>query len=317
VSDSDLSETAAAARAAADPFAVPGVTRDASESPAEPDAAQSVEDEFSALAPADEADEADEAADGESAATQDDSGDDADDASIGPDSAAHETGESVDADADADADAAGDVSADGEPDEDEDPIAAFRERMRTAEGDWFVIHSYAGFEKRVKTNLESRIASMSMEDFIFDIVVPMEDVTEIKKGERKLVTRTKFPGYVLVRMELTDESWGTVRHTPGVTGFVGHGHNPAPLSLDEVVAILAPTPEAKPGEPGKPGATAREVTVVDFSTGDAVTVVDGPFENLPASIAEINVDSQKVIVMVEIFGRETPVELGFHQIERT
>lgn len=302
MSDSDLSETAAAAaRAAADPFAVPGA---ASEPPTD-SAADVVEAEL-VEAPADDADQAsgeasDVDTDVEAPAAQDDASADAADE---VDSSTSEAG-------------AEDVRAAADSDEDEDPIEAFRERMRTAEGDWFVIHSYAGFEKRVKTNLESRIASMSMENFIFDIVVPMEDVTEIKKGERKLVTRTKFPGYVLVRMELTDESWGTVRHTPGVTGFVGHGHNPAPLSLDEVVAILAPTPEAKPGEPGKPGATAREVTVVDFSTGDAVTVIDGPFENLPASIAEINVDSQKVIVMVEIFGRETPVELGFHQIERT
>ncbi len=308
MSDSDLSETAAAAaRAAADPFAVPGA---ASESLGEP-AADSAAAELAGAASDDAEQTSDDVSDVESddeaPAAQEDAGDGADEADE-----ADEASQAADVTA-----ASASAAADSDVDEDEDPIEAFRERMRTAEGDWFVIHSYAGFEKRVKTNLESRIASMSMENFIFDIVVPMEDVTEIKKGERKLVTRTKFPGYVLVRMELTDESWGTVRHTPGVTGFVGHGHNPAPLSLDEVVAILAPVPEAKPGEPGKPGATAREVTVVDFSTGDAVTVIDGPFENLPASIAEINVDSQKVIVMVEIFGRETPVELGFHQIERT
>jgi transcriptional antiterminator NusG len=199
-----------------------------------------------------------------------------------------------------------------EVDEDLDPVEAFRERMRTELGDWYVVHSYAGYENKVKTNLESRIGSLNMEDLIFQVEVPMEEVTEIKNGQRKLVRRNKFPGYVLVRMDLTDASWGTVRHTPGVTGFVGHGHQPAPLSLDEVVSILAPVPEKKPGAPTPAG----EVTVVDFSIGDSVTVIDGPFATLHATVSEINVDAQKVTGLVEIFGRETPVELGFSQIQK-
>jgi transcription termination/antitermination protein NusG len=199
-------------------------------------------------------------------------------------------------------------------DDDTDPVEAFRERMRTELGDWYVIHSYAGYENKVKTNLESRITSLNMEDLIFQVEVPMEEVTEIKNGQRKLVRRNKFPGYVLVRMDLTDASWGTVRHTPGVTGFVGHGHQPAPLSLDEVVNILAPVPEKKPGSPA--AAAAGEVVTVDFSVGDSVTVIDGPFATLHATVSEINVDAQKVTGLVEIFGRETPVELGFSQIQK-
>jgi len=210
-----------------------------------------------------------------------------------------ETGEAVDA---------------VEIDFDVDPEAAFREAMRTAPGDWYVVHSYAGYEKRVKTNLASRIISLNMEDYIFQIEVPTEDVVEIKNGQRRTVSRNKFPGYVLVRMDLTDESWGAVRHTPGVTGFVGHGHQPAPLSLDEVVAILAPKSEKPVLVDGK--AAPVEVRVVDFDLGDSVTVVDGPFATLQATISEINPDSQKVTVMVEIFGRETPVELGFSQIQK-
>jgi len=209
------------------------------------------------------------------------------------------------------ADTAADAAA---ADEDLDPVEAFRERMRTELGDWYVIHSYAGYENKVKTNLESRITSLNMEDQIFQVEVPMEEVTEIKNGQRKLVRRNKFPGYVLVRMDLTDASWGTVRHTPGVTGFVGHGHQPAPLSLDEVVNILAPAPEKKPGSPA--AAAAGEVVAVDFSVGDSVTVIDGPFATLHATISEINVDAQKVTGLVEIFGRETPVELGFSQIQK-
>jgi transcription termination/antitermination protein NusG len=204
--------------------------------------------------------------------------------------------------------------------EEEDPVEAFREQMRMAVGEWFVVHSYAGYENRVKSNLETRITSLNMEDYIFQVEVPMEEVTEIKQGQRKLVRRTKFPGYVLVRMDLTDESWGAVRHTPGVTGFVGHGHQPSPLSLDEVVAILAPAPERKPGVPAAagatPGAAPTEVRVVDFSVGDSVTVVDGPFATLHATVSEINIEAQKVTGLVEIFGRETPVELAFSQIQK-
>ena len=207
-----------------------------------------------------------------------------------------------------------------EEEEDEDPVATFREQMRTAPGDWYVIHSYAGYENKVKGNIETRISTMNMEDYIFQVEVPMEEVTEIKSGVRKLVRRNKFPGYVLVRMELTDESWGAIRHTPGVTGFVGHGHQPAPLSLDEVVNILAPTPEKKPVAAGGAatggGAEPAEQIEVDFAVGDSVTVVDGPFATLHATVSEINIEAQKVTGLVEIFGRETPVELAFSQIHK-
>jgi len=214
-------------------------------------------------------------------------------------------------DADADAAAATDGSDDDEVD---DPAAEFREQMLLAPGDWYVIHSYAGYENRVKTNLESRITSLNMEDYIFQIEVPIEEVNEIKNGQRKLVKRNKFPGYVLVRMELTDDSWGTVRNTPGVTGFVGHAHTPSPLTLDEVVKILAPEPETKASAAA--AAAAAEATLVDLEVGETVTVIDGAFATLPATISEINPDTQKLKVLVSIFGRETPVELGFHQVQK-
>ena len=226
--------------------------------------------------------------------------------------AAPEGAEVPAADAPAEIDPIDGAASDAEASEPDDAEEAFRERMRTQPGDWYVIHSYAGYENKVKTNLESRITSMNMEDYIFEIEVPQEEVHEIKSGQRKLVRRNKFPGYVLVRMDLTDASWGTVRHTPGVTGFVGHGHTPAPLSLDEAVKILAPEPEVKPGV----APVAGEFQVVDFSVGDSVTVIDGPFATLHATISEINVDSQRITGLVEIFGRETPVELGFHQIQK-
>ncbi|MEI6362912.1 MAG: transcription termination/antitermination protein NusG [Actinomycetes bacterium] len=203
--------------------------------------------------------------------------------------------------------------------EEEDPVVAFREQMRTAPGDWYVIHSYAGYENKVKGNIETRISTMNMEDYIFQVEVPMEEVTEIKSGVRKLVRRNKFPGYVLVRMDLTDESWGAIRHTPGVTGFVGHGHQPAPLSLDEVVGILAPAPEKKAATPGSPATSGGSTSVpveIDFAVGDSVTVVDGPFATLHATVSEINIEAQKVTGLVEIFGRETPVELAFSQINK-
>jgi transcription termination/antitermination protein NusG len=212
--------------------------------------------------------------------------------------------------------------ADEAADEELDPVEVFREQMRLSPGDWYVIHSYAGYENKVKTNLESRITTLNMEDYVFQVEVPIEEVTEIKGGVRKQVKRNKFPGYVLVRMDLTDESWGVVRHTPGVTGFVGHGHDPSPLSLDEVVNILAPVPEKKAaaaaaaGGGGSTAASAAQITEIDFSVGDSVTVVDGPFATLHASISEINIEAQKVTGLVEIFGRETPVELAFSQIEK-
>ena len=230
-----------------------------------------------------------------------------------------EVAEAEIADADVVADAV--VEDDAEAVDEVDPVEAFREQMRLAPGDWYVIHSYAGYENKVKGNLESRISTLNMEDYVFQVEVPMEEVTEIKSGVRKQVRRNKFPGYVLVRMDLTDESWGIVRHTPGVTGFVGQGHDPSPLSLDEVVGILAPAPEKKPGAPAVAGApasagSAEALMEIDFSVGDSVTVVDGPFATLHATISEINIESQKVTGLVEIFGRETPVELAFSQIQK-
>jgi transcriptional antiterminator NusG len=209
-----------------------------------------------------------------------------------------------------------------EPAEDVDPVEAFREEQLGLPGLWYVIHSYAGFEKRVKTNLETRINTLNMEDYIFQVEVPIEEVTEIKQGQKKLVKRNKFPGYVLVRMDYTDDSWAAVRHTPGVTGFVGSAHEPTPLTLDEVVHILAPKPEPKKAAaaaasgPASLGTPAQRVTEVDFGVGDSVTVIDGPFATLHATISEINIDAQKVTGLVEIFGRETPVELSFSQIEK-
>ena len=190
----------------------------------------------------------------------------------------------------------------------DDPLAEFRVALRNAPGDWYVIHSYAGYENRVKGNLENRRGSLNMEDYIFQIEVPQEEVNEIKNGQRKLVKRNVFPGYVLVRMELTDESWSVVRNTPGVTGFVGHTHSPSPLSLDEVEKILAPLPTKKSDKP--------EIRVVDFEVGESVTDMDGPFATLPASISEIMPDQQKLKVLVSIFGRETPVELSFTQVQK-
>ena len=191
-----------------------------------------------------------------------------------------------------------------------DPVAEFREAIRRAPGDWYVVHTYAGYENRVKGNLETRISSLNMEDFIYQIEVPMEEVTEIKNGQRKLVKRNKLPGYVFVRLDLTDESWSAVRNTPGVTGFVGHTHRPSPLTVDEVVAQLAPAPEKKAGS------ASQETRIIDFQIGESVTVMDGPFATLPATINEISPDAQKLKVLVSIFGRETPVELSFNQVQK-
>lgn len=228
---------------------------------------------------------------------------------------AHDAADDVDEPAAAD-DPAEDVT--DEPAEDVDPVEEFKANLRAQVGEWYVINSYAGYENRVKANLENRISSLNMEDYIFGVEVPMEEVTEIKNGVRKQVRRVRVPGYVLVRMELTDESWGAVRHTPGVTGFVGHTHQPVPLSIDEVFSMLAPTLEVKEAAAsgGGGGAKAAEPTVVDFEVGESVTVMEPPFETLPATITEINPDSQKLKVLVSIFGRETPVELGFNQVAK-
>ncbi|HET8602531.1 MAG TPA: transcription termination/antitermination protein NusG [Marmoricola sp.] len=206
-----------------------------------------------------------------------------------------------------------------------DPLEEFRAALREKPGDWFVVHTYSGMENRVKANLENRITSLNMEDYIHEVVVPTEEVAEIKNGQRKLVKRTVLPGYVLVRMDLTDESWAAVRHTPSVTGFVGHSHQPVPLSLEEVEGMLAPAVQAtaeaaaetKAGEAGAPaGAARQQVAVADFGVGDSVMVVDGPFATLHATITELNAESQRVKALVEIFGRETPVELSFSQIQK-
>ncbi len=219
-------------------------------------------------------------------------------------------------------DVSSEAAADGAP---VDPLEEFRETLRNKFGDWFVIHTYSGMENRVKANLESRITSLNMEDYIHEVIVPTEEVAEIKNGQRKMVKRTVLPGYVLVRMDLTDESWAAVRHTPSVTGFVGHSHQPVPLSLDEVEKMLAPAVVAAAeaaavaaGGGSSTGTTAakKPVEVADFDVQDSVMVVDGPFATLHATITEINAESQRVKALVEIFGRETPVELSFSQIQR-
>jgi transcriptional antiterminator NusG len=202
------------------------------------------------------------------------------------------------------------------PDEDEefDPVAELRQKLRYAPGDWFVVHSYAGYENKVKTNLETRITSLDMEDFIYQVEVPTREEVEVKQGKRMQVQNKVFPGYILVRMELTPESYSCVRNTPGVTGFVGatdRADRPAPLSLDEVLKWLAPAVETEQQKKAKP-----EVKVLDFEVGDSVTVVDGAFASLPATINEINADQQKLKVLVSIFGRETPVELNFNQVAK-
>jgi transcriptional antiterminator NusG len=201
------------------------------------------------------------------------------------------------------------VDEDVETVEEVDPeLAEFRRVLHSAPGEWFVVHSYAGYEKRVKTNLQHRIASMNMEEYIFQIEVPEEEVMELKNGQRKQVKRNIYPGYVLVRMDLTDESWSCVRNTPGVTGFVGNAHHPSPLPLDEVEKMIAPKELKKSVKP--------DIKVVDFSIGESITVMDGPFATLPATISEIMPEQAKLKVLVSIFGRETPVELSFNQVQK-
>ncbi|GAA3057367.1 transcriptional antiterminator NusG [Streptomyces olivoverticillatus] len=225
-----------------------------------------------------------------------------------------------------DAALSGDEAAEAEePAEEEapvDPIEALRDELRGLPGEWYVIHTYAGYENRVKTNLEQRAVSLNVEDYIFQAEVPQEEVVQIKNGDRRTVRQNKLPGYVLVRMDLTNESWGVVRNTPGVTGFVGNAYDPYPLTLDEIVKMLAPEAEAKAAKEaaeaeGRPAPSRKvEVQVLDFEVGDSVTVTDGPFATLQATINEINADSKKVKGLVEIFGRETPVELSFDQIQK-
>jgi transcriptional antiterminator NusG len=239
--------------------------------------------------------------------------------------------DSSEADADADADDAetdDDESDDDSDDEEADALAAaaakaevdpaeeFKAKLRRQEGDWYVIHSYAGYENRVKANLETRIQTLDMEDYIFEIQVPMEEVVEIKNAQRKVINRVRIPGYVLVRMDLTDASWGAVRHTPGVTGFVGNAHNPVPLRLDEVFSMLAPVFEEEQAEKGKPVRHAATPVDVDFEVGESVIVKEGPFETLPATISEIKVESQTLVVLVSIFERETPVTVALNQVSK-
>ncbi|MFD8421510.1 transcription termination/antitermination protein NusG [Streptomyces sp. NPDC059466] len=284
---------------------------------------ESVDDELDIVEGADVVDEfeAADAAAGEPAEetalhVEDESGEDVEDEDVPADALGENAEEAQDAE-DEDAD-----EAEAEPAEPVDPVEALREELRTLPGEWYVIHTYAGYENRVKTNLEQRAVSLNVEDFIFQAEVPQEEVAQIKNGERKTIRQNKLPGYVLVRMDLTNESWGVVRNTPGVTGFVGNAYDPYPLTLDEIVKMLAPEAEEKAAREaaeaeGKPAPQRKvEVQVLDFEVGDSVTVTDGPFATLQATINEINADSKKVKGLVEIFGRETPVELSFDQIQK-
>ncbi|APX32755.1 transcription termination/antitermination factor NusG [Brachybacterium sp. P6-10-X1] len=253
------------------------------------------------------------------------SGDEVDETAFGGAAADEDSDDGSAADEDAtDEDASGDTAAEGEgasadevPDE-EDPLVQLRRHLRAALGEWYVIHSYSGHENRVKTQLATRTETQDMEDYIFEVQVPMEDATEVKNGQKKIVRRVRIPGYVLVRMDLTTESWRVVRDTPGVTGFVGNATEPTPLNFDEIYSMLEPSvglPEKKrsSGSASKPAAAQK---MPDFSVGESVTVMDGPFETMPASISEIHAESQKLQVLVSIFGRETPVELGFDQVAK-
>jgi transcriptional antiterminator NusG len=236
-------------------------------------------------------------------------------------------GTDEDTDGGTDEDTDGDTGAGEEAAEEvaeDDPLEEFRRELWAKPGEWYVVHTYYGMENRVRSNLENRIVSLNMEDYIHEIVVPTEEVAEIKNGQRKMVKRTVLPGYVLVRMDLTDESWAAVRHTPSVTGFVGQAHQPVPLSMDEVENMLAPAAVARAEAPagsaaagaGGSSTAKKTVEVIDFAESDSVMVVDGPFATLHATITEINAEAQRVKALVEIFGRETPVELSFSQIQK-
>jgi transcriptional antiterminator NusG len=272
---------------------------------------ESVDDELETVEGADVEDEF-EAADAAA-------GENAEDAALHVEDESGEDAEGVEGVEDEDASAEAEAEEEAEP---VDPVTALRDELRLLPGEWYVIHTYAGYENRVKTNLEQRAVSLNVEDFIFQAEVPQEEVAQIKNGERKTIKQNKLPGYVLVRMDLTNESWGVVRNTPGVTGFVGNAYDPYPLTLDEIVKMLAPEAEEKAAREaaeaeGKPAPQRKvEVQVLDFEVGDSVTVTDGPFATLQATINEINADSKKVKGLVEIFGRETPVELSFDQIQK-
>ncbi|MGW1463535.1 transcription termination/antitermination protein NusG [Streptomyces sp. NPDC002308] len=269
-----------------------------------------------------------EASESESSESSDqvEAADESAEAELDADESADDTDEALAAESDDDEPAEDDADEESEeaaePAAPVDPVAALREELRTLPGEWYVIHTYAGYEKRVKANLEQRAVSLNVEEFVYQAEVPEEEIVQIKNGERKNVRQNKLPGYVLVRMDLTNESWGVVRNTPGVTGFVGNAYDPYPLTLDEIVKMLAPEAEEKAAREaaeaaGKPAPARRvEVQVLDFEVGDSVTVTDGPFATLQATINEINADSKKVKGLVEIFGRETPVELSFDQIQK-
>lgn len=287
---------------------------------------QELEETETELESTDNTAEASEESEVESAAPESADADSDDDSDAAAD-AASEDEASEDDDSESDA-ADGELSEEDSDDEDADALAAaaakaevdpadeFKAKLRRQEGDWYVIHSYAGYENRVKANLETRIQTLDMEDYIFEIQVPMEEVVEIKNAQRKVINRVRIPGYVLVRMDLTDASWGAVRHTPGVTGFVGNAHNPVPLRLDEVFSMLAPVFEEEQAEKGKPVKHAAAPVDVDFEVGESVIVKEGPFETLPATISEIKVESQTLVVLVSIFERETPVTLAFNQVSK-
>lgn len=244
-------------------------------------------------------------------------------ADVAGDAVSDEAATPADAAGEAEAPAAEGAEAPAEEEEEEDPAVTLKKELRLKPGDWYVIHSYAGYENKVKANLETRVQNLDVGDYIFQVEVPTEEVTEIKNGQRKQVNRKVLPGYILVRMELNDESWGAVRNTPGVTGFVGATSRPSPLSLDDVVKFLLPPATAK--KAGKAASTSaasadtgieRTPIEVDFEVGESVTVMDGPFATLPASISEVNAEQQKLKVLVSIFGRETPVELTFTQVSK-
>ncbi|WP_428995030.1 transcription termination/antitermination protein NusG [Kribbella qitaiheensis] len=268
------------------------------------------------------AEDVDDAADELAEETAETTLDDTDEAPVAPDAVVFSSADD-DADSEAEDEDEEEDAEEAEPAEPVDPLEELRSTLRSQIGDWYVVHTYSGMENRVKGNLENRINSLNMEDFIFEIVVPTEEVAEIKNGQRRMVKRTVLPGYVLVRMDLTDESWSTVRHTPSVTGFVGNSQKPVPLSLEEVEKMLAPAvvaaAEAAAAETGAAptkAAAKKKVEVADFGVGDSVMVVDGPFATLHATITEINADAQRIKALVEIFGRETPVELSFSQIQK-
>ncbi|WP_104129803.1 transcription termination/antitermination protein NusG [Cryobacterium sp. N21] len=235
---------------------------------------------------------------------------------------AQEADASVEAVEDEDEVVTAETAGETEPsDEEVDPYEAFRKELRFLPGKWYVIHSYAGFERRVKSNIENRKQSMAMEDFIYQCEVPMEDVVEIKNGQRKMVTRVRIPGYVLVRMDLDEDSWSVVRHTPGVTGFVGNAHNPTPLRFEEAFGMLkglVEIVEAPTKAGGAPGKSAQRVIAaeVDYEIGETITIKEGSFAGLPGSISEIKPESGKLIVLVSLFERETPVELSFDQVTK-